>query len=88
MQLQVSDEAVASMVAMGFTVKDCRRALRVSGQDIGKAVEFVMEGKRRKDKQREEDNRLLKRRRLGQFNMCNRMLSVNGCSLQVCTIHA
>lgn len=62
-QLQVSDESLALLVSMGYGTKESQRALRVSGQDVNSAIEFVMEERRKKASRREEDRRLEKRRR-------------------------
>ncbi|CAM6119310.1 unnamed protein product [Calypogeia fissa] len=57
-QLQVSDEAVAQLAAMGFAAVESRRALRMCGQDVHRAIEFTMEEKRKKQEQREKDRRV------------------------------
>lgn len=62
-QLQVSDEALAFLVSMGFSTKESQRALRVSGQDVNSAIEFVMDEKKKQLSRREEDRRLEKQRR-------------------------
>ncbi|KAL3689731.1 hypothetical protein R1sor_016040 [Riccia sorocarpa] len=62
-QLQVSDGAVAQLASMGFSTKESRRALRMSGQDIQRAVEFMMEEKRKRLEKAEEDRRQRRERR-------------------------
>ncbi|KAG6556968.1 hypothetical protein Mapa_001384 [Marchantia paleacea] len=62
-QLQVSDEAVAQLASMGFTPKESRRALRMSGQDVQRAVEFLMEERRKKSEKLEEDRRQRRERK-------------------------
>ncbi|KAI5072601.1 hypothetical protein GOP47_0012707 [Adiantum capillus-veneris] len=62
-QLQVSDESLALLVSMGYGTKESKRALRVSGQDVNSAIEFVMEERKKKSIRKEEDRRLEKRRR-------------------------
>lgn len=57
-QLQVSDEALAQLGAMGFTTLESRRALRMCGQDLQRAVEFTMEETRKKLEQKEKDRRV------------------------------
>ncbi|MEW5309591.1 MAG: hypothetical protein WDW38_001470 [Sanguina aurantia] len=56
--LQVSDEALATMQAMGFTHKDAGRALRLSANNVGAAVAFLEEqrvqSKVRKDRRKRE----------------------------------
>ncbi|MEW5303146.1 MAG: hypothetical protein WDW36_005867 [Sanguina aurantia] len=56
--LQVSDEALASMQAMGYTHKDAGRALRLSANNVGAAVAFLEEQKVqsevRKDRRKRE----------------------------------
>ncbi|KAL5825880.1 hypothetical protein ACOSQ3_021943 [Xanthoceras sorbifolium] len=45
MELQVSDEAFSLVMSMGFKEHDAKRALRISNQDIGSAVDFLVEEK-------------------------------------------
>jgi uncharacterized UBP type Zn finger protein len=59
----VSDEAVAALASMGFSMKEARRALRVSGQDATRAVEFVMNERVKAQEKAEEDMRRQKERR-------------------------
>ncbi|CAN0901124.1 NEDD8 ultimate buster 1 [Linum grandiflorum] len=54
-QLQISDEALSVVMAMGFKGNEAKRALRINSQDIGRAVEFLVEEKARKALKREED---------------------------------
>eukprot|EP00271_Cylindrocystis_brebissonii_P004749 TRINITY_DN16587_c0_g2_i1.p1 TRINITY_DN16587_c0_g2~~TRINITY_DN16587_c0_g2_i1.p1 ORF type:complete len:672 (+),score=157.26 TRINITY_DN16587_c0_g2_i1:198-2213(+) len=56
-KLQVSDDAVVQLAGMGFSAKDATRALRVSGQDIGSAVDFLMEQKQKRMERKEADER-------------------------------
>ncbi len=63
MQLQVSDEAVASLAGMGFSLTESRRALRVSGQDMQRAVDFVVDDRHRKSQKLEDDRRRQQERR-------------------------
>ncbi|KAJ7541608.1 hypothetical protein O6H91_10G067200 [Diphasiastrum complanatum] len=62
-QLQVSDEALVLLAGMGFTTKESIRGLRVSGQDIERAVEFVMEQRKKLSEKEEEDRQRRKERR-------------------------
>ncbi|KAH7435004.1 hypothetical protein KP509_06G044600 [Ceratopteris richardii] len=62
-QLQLSDESLALLVSMGFSTRDSQRALRVSGQDVNRAIEFLTEEKRKRYARREEDRLLKKQRR-------------------------
>jgi uncharacterized UBP type Zn finger protein len=62
-QLQVSDEAVASLAGMGFSLTESRRALRVSGQDMQRAVDFVVDDRHRKSQKLEDDRRRQQERR-------------------------
>ncbi|XP_024525096.1 uncharacterized protein LOC9641726 [Selaginella moellendorffii] len=69
LKLQVPDESLVILADMGFTTKEAKRGLRVSGQDVDRAVEFVMEQrdiekrKRAEDKQHREN--LREQRRYG-----------------------
>lgn len=54
-QLQVSDESLSTLLNIGFTTKQSRRALRMCGQDVQRAVEFAIEERERIAKKEEED---------------------------------
>ncbi|KAG0590476.1 hypothetical protein M758_1G109800 [Ceratodon purpureus] len=62
-QLQLSDEQVAALAQMGFSMKEARRSLRVSGKDASRAVEFVMNERAKAQEKIEEDNRRQEERR-------------------------
>lgn len=62
-ELQISDEAVAALAQMGFSMKEARRSLRVSGKDASRAVEFVMNERAKAQEKAEEDIRRQKERR-------------------------
>ncbi|KAK8919153.1 hypothetical protein KSP39_PZI021132 [Platanthera zijinensis] len=42
-QLQVPDEALSLLMSMGYKQREAKRALRMSGQDIQSAVDFLVE---------------------------------------------
>lgn len=42
-------------MSMGFKEHDSKRALRMSNQDIGSAVDFLVEEKAKRARKREED---------------------------------
>jgi hypothetical protein len=48
---------------MGFSMKEARRSLRVSGKDASRAVEFVMNERAKAQEKAEEDDRRLEERR-------------------------
>ncbi|GLJ36803.1 hypothetical protein SUGI_0742380 [Cryptomeria japonica] len=54
-KLQVSDEALAQLVSMGYTEQQSRRALRMSDQNVQRAVEFAIEEKEKINKRIQED---------------------------------
>eukprot|EP01018_Ginkgo_biloba_P022885 Gb_03805 [translate_table: standard] len=54
-QLQISDEALSKLISMGYTEQQARRALRMSGQDVQRAVDFAIEERARTNQKREED---------------------------------
>lgn len=54
-KLQVPDEALAQLVSMGYTEQQSKRALRMSGQNVQRAVEFAIEEKERINKRIQED---------------------------------
>ncbi|KAL5786326.1 hypothetical protein ACOSQ2_008718 [Xanthoceras sorbifolium] len=56
-QLQVSDEALSLVMSMGFKEHDAKRALRISNQDVGSAIDFLVEEKAKRVQQREDNNR-------------------------------
>ncbi|XP_041007986.1 NEDD8 ultimate buster 1 isoform X1 [Juglans microcarpa x Juglans regia] len=56
-QLQVPDEALSLVMSMGFKERDAKRALRMSNQDVGSAVDFLVEEKAKRAQKREEDIR-------------------------------
>ncbi|KEH37895.1 hypothetical protein MtrunA17_Chr2g0304541 [Medicago truncatula] len=58
-QLQVPDEALSLVMSMGYTQRDAKRALRMNNQDVGGAIDFLVEEKAKKMQKDEED---LKRR--------------------------
>lgn len=56
LQLQVPDEALSLVISMGFNERDAKRALRMNNQDVGGAVDFLVEQKAKEEQKREEDN--------------------------------
>ncbi|KAF5725852.1 NEDD8 ultimate buster 1 isoform X1 [Tripterygium wilfordii] len=56
-QLVVSDEALSLVMSMGFKEKEAKRALRMSNQDVGSAIDFLVEERTQIEKKREEDIR-------------------------------
>ncbi|KAG7984559.1 hypothetical protein I3843_04G166700 [Carya illinoinensis] len=52
-QLQVPDEALSLVMSMGFKECDAKRALRMSNQDVGSAVDFLVEEKAKRAQKRE-----------------------------------
>lgn len=56
-QLQVPDELLSLLMSMGYKQNDAKRALRMSGQDVGSAVELLVDLKEKKMRKREDDRR-------------------------------
>ncbi|KAK6942206.1 hypothetical protein RJ641_027583 [Dillenia turbinata] len=56
-QLQVPDEALSLLISMGYKEQNAKRALRMSNQDVGSAIDFLVEEKARKAQKHEEDIR-------------------------------
>ncbi|KAF3453050.1 hypothetical protein FNV43_RR03483 [Rhamnella rubrinervis] len=54
-QLQVPDEALSLVISMGFKERDAKRALRMNNQDVGGAVDYLVEQKAKKEQKQEED---------------------------------
>lgn len=54
-QLQVPDETLSLLMSMGYKERDAKRALRMSNQDVGRAIDFLVEERARKAQKREED---------------------------------
>ncbi|KAK0572139.1 hypothetical protein LWI29_026718 [Acer saccharum] len=56
-QLQVPDESLSLVMSMGFKEQDAKRALRISNQDVGTAIDFLVEEKAKRAQKREDNNR-------------------------------
>ncbi|KAJ6850307.1 putative NEDD8 ultimate buster 1 [Iris pallida] len=54
-QLQVPDDALSLLMNMGYKEKSAKRALRMSGQDIQNAVDFLVEERAKKTRRYEEN---------------------------------
>lgn len=55
LKLQVPDESLSLVMSMGFKEHNARRALRMNNQDVGSAVDFLIEEKAKKLQKHEED---------------------------------
>jgi uncharacterized UBP type Zn finger protein len=53
----VPDEALSLVMSMGFKERDAKRALRMSNQDVGSAIDFLVEEKAKRALKMEEDIR-------------------------------
>jgi predicted lactoylglutathione lyase len=62
-QLHVSDESLAFLTELGFTVKEATRALRISSQIVDRAIDFATEERKKELKRREEDKQYAQQRR-------------------------
>ena len=51
------DEALSLVMSMGFKERDAKRALRMSNQDVGSAIDFLVEEKAKRALKMEEDIR-------------------------------
>ncbi|WCJ29945.1 ubiquitin-associated (UBA)/TS-N domain-containing protein [Euphorbia peplus] len=56
-QLQVPDEALSTVMSMGFKEKDAKKALRMNNQDVENAINFLIEEKERRAKKAEDNIR-------------------------------
>ncbi|KAF8393111.1 hypothetical protein HHK36_021352 [Tetracentron sinense] len=56
-QLQVSDEALSLLMSMGYKERETKRALRMTNQDVERAVQFLVEEKEKKAQIQQEDSR-------------------------------
>ncbi|KAH9805430.1 NEDD8 ultimate buster 1 [Citrus sinensis] len=54
-QLQVPDESLSLVMSMGFKEQDAKRALRICSQDVGSAIDFLVEEKAKRAKEREDN---------------------------------
>ncbi|WOK91620.1 hypothetical protein Cni_G00311 [Canna indica] len=54
-QLQIPDEALSLLLGMGYKENAAKRALRMTGQDIQSAVDFLVEERARKIRRKEEN---------------------------------
>ncbi|KAK4789817.1 hypothetical protein SAY86_017121 [Trapa natans] len=57
LQIQVLEEALTDVMSMGFKESDAKRALRVNNQDVGVAVDFLVQERGKREKKEEEDRR-------------------------------
>ncbi|XP_042506957.1 NEDD8 ultimate buster 1-like [Macadamia integrifolia] len=55
LQLQVPDEDLSLLMSMGYTEREAKRALRMTSQDVQRAVDFIGEERRKKAQRHEED---------------------------------
>lgn len=51
------DELLSLLLSMGYKQNDAKRALRMSGQDVGSAVDLLVDLKEKKMRKREDDRR-------------------------------
>ena len=51
------DESLSLVMSMGFKEQDAKRALRISNQDVGTAIDFLVEEKAKRAQKREDNNR-------------------------------
>lgn len=49
------DEALSLVMSMGFKDRDAKRALRMNNQDVGGAIDFLVEERSKKMQKQEED---------------------------------
>ncbi|KAG0498565.1 hypothetical protein HPP92_003256 [Vanilla planifolia] len=56
-QLQVPDEALSLLMNMGYKQQEAKRALRMSGQNIQSAVDFLVEERAKKARRNQENVR-------------------------------
>ncbi|KAK9100531.1 hypothetical protein Scep_023961 [Stephania cephalantha] len=54
-QLQVPDEALSVLMSMGYKEREAKRALRINNQDVGRAIDFLVENKGKIAQRVEED---------------------------------
>ncbi|XP_039169038.1 uncharacterized protein LOC120293522 [Eucalyptus grandis] len=73
LMLQVPDESLSLVMSMGFKECNARRALRMTNQDVGSAVDFLIEEKAKKLQKREGD--IKRRKELRGVSYCPYILS-------------
>lgn len=54
-QLQVPDEALSLVMSMGFKERNAKRALRICNQEVGAAIDFLLQEREKRAKKREDD---------------------------------
>ncbi|KAL6558373.1 hypothetical protein OROMI_018723 [Orobanche minor] len=54
-RLQVPDEALSLLMRMGYKEREAKRALQMNNMDVGSAVDFLVEEKSNKAKEREQN---------------------------------
>lgn len=69
LQLQVPDEALSFVMSMGYNQRDTKRALRMNNQDVGGAIDFLVEEKAKKMQKMEEDLKRKEEIRLVQLDV-------------------
>ncbi|KAJ4957621.1 hypothetical protein NE237_024732 [Protea cynaroides] len=55
LQLQVSDEALSLLMSMGYKEREAKRALRMTSQDVQRAVDFIDQERTKAAQRLEED---------------------------------
>ncbi|KAL0903388.1 hypothetical protein M5K25_027764 [Dendrobium thyrsiflorum] len=68
-QLQVPDEALSLLMSMGYKEREAKRALRMNGQEIQSAVDFLIEEQSKKARRHQENiqrqNEIMEQKRYG-----------------------
>ncbi|GAB4828208.1 hypothetical protein Ancab_035123 [Ancistrocladus abbreviatus] len=54
-KLQVSDEALSLLMSMGYKELHAKRALKMNGQDVERAINFLVDERERKEQKHAED---------------------------------
>ena len=62
-QLYVLDESLAFLTELGFSVKESTRALRISEQNVDRAIDFATQERKKELKRQEEDRKHAQQRR-------------------------
>ncbi|XP_077238001.1 ubiquitin-associated (UBA)/TS-N domain-containing protein [Tasmannia lanceolata] len=73
LQLQIPDEALSLLMSMGYNEMAAKRALRMTNQDVERAVDFLVEEKERKARRNQEDlerrKEIMEQKRYGMTTM-------------------
>lgn len=75
----MSDESLSLVMSMGFKEQDAKRSLRICNQDVGSAIDFLVEEKEKRAREREEDEQRRREIKLVLFSTKNKSICFVSC---------